>query len=446
MRSYFKHLLFLTFWMLSACQTNNATPGSPSGADQGTPIAARTKPPTSTVSPSPKPSLTPTITLTPEPSPTDTPAPSPTSSPTITPDLPWYLAGKPLNAGNLNQLAVLEEWDIDDPNISFIQHLAISPDKKTLAAHVNAWAKNLGTSVKIYDIATKEIINEFHEGSEYVSDMKFSPDGSLFAIGSWGYTVKIWRTSDWKAITQLQPNSEVNSIAFSPDGKYLIVGSNVGAYYASSYQCTISVWDTRNWQMLRKEMFSKKSCVIENLVFSTDGTQFAYSMGANLAQIRNLEDLGLVAELTEPKSGYSSSLNFSSDGTALFVHIFDRASLESKVLEWDYVNGAIIEELAPLGSNFVDNIQVLIDPAIVMVINENSLPDSPNISFWNEADGAHILDFMPMEGLGEEALRIDSSFLSNDKSLLALGLESEAVGGEESGSVAIKKIVFYGAR
>ena len=57
-----------------------------------------------------------------------------------------------------------------------------------------------------------------------------------------------------------------------------------------------------------------------------------------------------------------------------------------------------------------------------------------------------MLDFMPIEGMGEKSLRIHSSFLSNDKSLLALGLESEAIGDEESSSVAIKKIVLYGSR
>jgi hypothetical protein len=57
-----------------------------------------------------------------------------------------------------------------------------------------------------------------------------------------------------------------------------------------------------------------------------------------------------------------------------------------------------------------------------------------------------MLDFMPIEGMGEKSLRIHSSFLSNDKSLLALGLESETIGDEKSSSVAIKKIVLYGAR
>jgi WD40 repeat protein len=59
-----------------------------------------------------------------------------------------------------------------------------------------------------------------------VESIAFSPNGKFLASGSSDKTVKLWSVESQKQVTRLQGHSSlVKSVAFSPDGKLLASGS-----------------------------------------------------------------------------------------------------------------------------------------------------------------------------------------------------------------------------
>jgi WD40 repeat protein len=110
--------------------------------------------------------------------------------------------------------------------------------------------------------------------SGMVPTIIFSADGKLFASGDWDGKIIIWDTNTWREIRKLKHadessnalsmesflNSQIRSIAFSPDGKYLVSGGNDGI---------VCIWSTDTWNKVNALKGHEHwiSCV----TFSPDG-------------------------------------------------------------------------------------------------------------------------------------------------------------------------------
>ncbi len=104
---------------------------------------------------------------------------------------------------------------------SWVLSVAFSPDSETLAS-----ASYDGT-VRLWDVASSHEIQRL-DGSG-VRSVAFSPDGQILASAFYDGTVRLWDMVSRREIQRLEGHaSEVRSMAFSPDGETLASASDDG--------------------------------------------------------------------------------------------------------------------------------------------------------------------------------------------------------------------------
>ena len=97
--------------------------------------------------------------------------------------------------------------------------LVLTPDEKTIITYEN--------NIKIWDLATEELLSTLSGHSNIVRSVAISNDGSTVVSGSRDGTVKIWDLATGELLSTLQGHSDsVKSVAISPDGSTVVSGSN----------------------------------------------------------------------------------------------------------------------------------------------------------------------------------------------------------------------------
>ena len=77
-----------------------------------------------------------------------------------------------------------------------------------------------------------------------VRSVAFSPDGKFVVSGSDDNTVRMWRTDTGENVQTLEGHTgRVESVAFSPDGKYVVTGS---------IDKTVRIWHVESGQVVRQ--------------------------------------------------------------------------------------------------------------------------------------------------------------------------------------------------
>ena len=174
-----------------------------------------------------------------------------------------------------NRRFPIQVWDTRSGNLtsnltehtSWIRSLAFSPDGKTLASGDES------KTIFLWDVKGGDRLATFKlpaGGGHHA--LAFSPNGNFLASGSLNGTIYLWNATKteekwWDAVGQYMPslvinghNAKVTNLAFSPDGKTLISGSQDG---------TVRAWDT----LTGSQQFTCSEFMgpIEGIVFSQDG-------------------------------------------------------------------------------------------------------------------------------------------------------------------------------
>src|SRR5579859_6647186 len=159
-----------------------------------------------------------------------------------------------------------------------------------------------------------------------VTSVKFSPDGSVLAVGGYGQ-LRLVDPASGKALITLAGHPDfVRSIAFSPDGKMV-----AGAGGHPQGEGEIRIWDVQSHQLL-KTMQGHKDCIY-SIAWSPDGKLIA---SGSYDKMVKLWDVASGKELLNLQDHIDAvfAVAFSPDGKLLAS-----ASQDRTVKIWNVANG-----------------------------------------------------------------------------------------------------------
>ena len=277
--------------------------------------------------------------------------------------------GKLLASGSSDNTVRLWEVETGREARSLVQFKAqsvvFSPDGKLLASGSGSWSKaqsirSRDNTVRLWDVATGRELRAMTGHSDQVDSLAFSPDGKLLASGSWDKTVKLWEVETGREARALAGHTRVvASVAFSPDGKFLANGS---------WDKNIKLWEVATGHDLRA--FVGHTDVVASVAFSPDGKLLASGSDDKTAKLWEVATGRELRTLTGHSGTPGPADLFSPDGFARLLHGADHSikvrsvafSPDGKLLasrSWDTIKlweVATGRELRALTGNFGDRV------------------------------------------------------------------------------------------
>ncbi|HYH63317.1 MAG TPA: WD40 repeat domain-containing protein [Urbifossiella sp.] len=182
-----------------------------------------------------------------------------------------------------------------------VSAVAWSPDGKTLAT------ASFDHTAKLWDTTTRELRRSLIGHKGVVMTVAVSPDGKTVATGSIDATVRLWDAASGKETAKLDGHkSWVNAVAFTPDGKRLL---------SASSDNTLRTWDVTADSRPGRS-YHLKAAELRSLAVSPDGKWIA--VGTRYGIVRVLEaDTNRALSSLKGHAGDVWAVAFSADGRTL---------------------------------------------------------------------------------------------------------------------------------
>jgi WD40 repeat protein len=159
-----------------------------------------------------------------------------------------------------------------------------------------------------------------------VTDVEFSPSGRLLLAASSDGKVRLYRTSDGKALRVFDQGAPVAAAAFSPDGQTVAAAGEDG---------TARVWRTHTGAQLYR---LRHGGPVTSVTFSRDGTMIATTSLDLTARIWDAATGRPIRVIRHP--GGVASASFSGDGSLLVTRLIPGTN-DGNARVWDVASGSL---------------------------------------------------------------------------------------------------------
>ncbi len=203
-----------------------------------------------------------------------------------------------------------------------ISDIAYSPDGKLLAV-------GSGIGIWLYDAHSGQELNLIVGHTGWVYSVVFSPNGETIASGSFDETIRLWDVQTGVEKQRLIGHTDgVFSVAFSPDGETLASGS---------FDETVRLWDVQTG--VEKQRLIGHRGWVYSVVFSPDGQTLASGGVDEIVRLWDVQT-GVEKQRFTRHTDRVNSVSFSPDGETLASGSWDET-----VRLWDVQTGVENQQL-----------------------------------------------------------------------------------------------------